>query len=118
MLLHAGHKYNFLKTNFFGTTNWRCVNKSICSTSIILSENKEILKEVKYLYFPDLDHNKNNIEIFEKHFFKVDSEKQGQNFDQPLLEDEMLSPMEICSVPKENSVSSSLQIFKSEEKYF
>ncbi|XP_026325018.1 uncharacterized protein LOC113234005 [Hyposmocoma kahamanoa] len=109
VLLHAGHKYNFVKTNMCGTTNWRCVNKNICSTSITLTaDNKEIVKEAKHVCLPDYERNKIDFtmslakqevclnmapipEIFEKHYYKLHKQDSDHTFGQG----EMLSPEEL-----------------------
>lgn len=109
VLLHAGHKYNFVKTNMCGTTNWRCVNKNICSTSITLTaDNKEIVKEAKHVCLPDYERNKIDFtmslakqevclnmapipEIFEKHYYKLHKLDSDHTFGQG----EMLSPEEL-----------------------
>lgn len=58
VLLHAGHRYNFVKKNKNGFTNWRCYLKTECNTSITLNLQNQIVKEAKHYCMPDMIRNK------------------------------------------------------------
>lgn len=57
VVLHAGHRYNFVKKNKCGTTNWRCVNKTECSSSITLDKLNRITRESNHMCLPDFTKN-------------------------------------------------------------
>ncbi|KAL0852123.1 hypothetical protein ABMA28_000360 [Loxostege sticticalis] len=57
VVLRAGHRYNFVKKNKCGTTNWRCVNKSECSSSITLDKLNRIVRESRHMCLPDFKKN-------------------------------------------------------------
>lgn len=93
VLLHAGHRYNFVKKNECGSTNWRCYNKKECSTSITLNDKNAIIREAKHSCAPDFQRNTTdaileqckdevckNLEpiqkVFENYIYKL---KEGSN---------------------------------------
>lgn len=57
VVLRAGHRYNFVTKNKCGTTNWRCVNKAECCTSITLDQQNRIVKESSHMCMPDYTRN-------------------------------------------------------------
>lgn len=53
ILLHAGHRYNYVQKNKSGNTNWRCSNKQECSSSITIDQQNRIVKEARHMCNPD-----------------------------------------------------------------
>lgn len=57
VLLSAGFRYNFVKKNKNGHTNWRCYNKMDCNTSVTLDIENKIVKEAVHSCIPDVVKN-------------------------------------------------------------
>lgn len=58
VLLHAGHRYNFVIKNKSGTSNWRCSKKSRCNASITTDSKSQIVRNSNHSCCSDLVQNK------------------------------------------------------------